>query len=154
MFRRLSGRVDSFPSCVGGRSALSDEFEHGVEDAVASSRSVCASVTTSFSSSAASGTVSGTVSGTRSCDRNKDSPLSVQVGDSEGQLILLDFELELADGVIDDECVGSDVKLADLTLADVECVWGLQSASASNLASNQLTVCVQDVINLLQSSTS
>lgn len=150
MFRRLSGRVDSFPSCVGGRSALSDEFEHGVEDTVASSRSVCASITTSFSSSAASGTVSGT----RSCDRNKDSPLSVQVGDSEGQLILLDFELELADGVIDDECVGSDVKLADLTLADVECVWGLQSASASNLASNQLTVGVQDVINLLQSSTS
>lgn len=150
MFRRLSGRVDSFPSCVGGRSALSDEFEHGVEDAVASSRSVCASVTTSFSSTAASGTVSGT----RSCDRNKDSPLSVQVGDSEGQLILLDFELELADSVIDDECVGSDVKLADLTLADVECVWGLQSASASNLASNQLTVGVQDVINLLQSSTS
>lgn len=112
----LSSSLPSGSSLISCSSTLANKLENRVKNAVASRRCSTASLGTSFSANIATRTTASSGS------RDEDAPLAVQVSDCESQLVLLGLELELANGLIDDESVGCRIELADLAFADVESV--------------------------------
>lgn len=76
------------------------------------------SFTSSSLATGGSGTIgSGSIGG---CNRDKDTPLAVYVGNSQGELILIGLKLDLSQGFVDDEGVCLSAEFADLAVGDVE----------------------------------
>jgi hypothetical protein len=93
-------------SPVGICSTLANKLEDGVKDGVAGSRGRASSIT-------AGSTISGSGYG------DEDGPFAIEISDRECKLILLDLELKLANGFVNDEGTSRSIELANLSLADV-----------------------------------
>ena len=102
------------------RGSTTGEIGDGVEQTPAQGASATALGNDPCTAGHGIGGPAGSPPSRGACLGKEDGPLAVEVGDGQGQLVLVGLELELADVVADDEGVGLGAEPANLALADVQ----------------------------------
>jgi hypothetical protein len=112
---------------ISSSSTLANKLQNRVEDGVTSGGSASTGIATGLTTSTGTGIAAG------SSVRDEDGPFTVQVSNREGQLVLLNLELKLANSLVNDEGLGGGIEFADLALADVKSVWKIVSVRDGDL---------------------